>query len=225
MLRDHKVRFRREESIESIALDCRRKAGNENDAFFNIVVFVEKILPGILAKLNKGVLDIKFDVPDGVEPLAYVTHNPPTLHIHPQVWDEANLGEPGARRIVAHEIGHLVLHDHYAQPFSDDETAQIKFVQKEERGEWQANAFASYFLLTSRVLELYESAKEIAQACNIPPDIAEDRVAAANEEKRRCEFRARCAQYTGDFCTCGNATLRPFGAGTKCDTCGKVRAG
>jgi Zn-dependent peptidase ImmA (M78 family) len=112
----------------------------------------------MLVRLKKGQLEIKFDVLDGAEPLAYVTHNPPILHINQGVWEEAKLGEPEARRIVAHEIGHLVLHDHYAQPFSVDESAQIKFVQKEERAEWQANAFASYFLLPSRVLASYQTA-------------------------------------------------------------------
>jgi Zn-dependent peptidase ImmA (M78 family) len=226
MRRDHKVRFRREESIESIALECRQEAGNQNDAFFNVTDFVERVLPRILIRLKKGVLQIKFDVQDGDEFFpAYVTHNPPTLHIHSEIWADAKLGEPEARRVVAHEVGHLVLHDHYAQPFSADESAQIKFVQKEERGEWQADTFASYFLLAKRVLASYQTAKEVAQAASIPTDVAEDRVAAAREEQLRQERIARSRKYTGDFCTCGNATLRPFGLGTKCETCDQVHPG
>src|SRR4051812_28973909 len=107
MLRDHKVCFRREESIESAAFDCRCKAANQNDALFNIVTFIEAVLPAELKRLGKGRLEIKFDVNDGDDPPAYVTHNPPVLHVHPDVWELAKLGEPEARYILAHEVGHL----------------------------------------------------------------------------------------------------------------------
>jgi hypothetical protein len=48
---------------------------------------------------------------------------------------DAGLGIPYARYVLAHEIGHIVLHDEFAVAFSDDKAAQLKYVQDEESGE------------------------------------------------------------------------------------------
>ena len=36
--------------------------------------------------------------------------------------------------MVAHEIGHIILHDKFAVAFSDDKAAQLPYVQDEESG-------------------------------------------------------------------------------------------
>ena len=57
-----------------------------------------------------------------------------------------------ARFILAHEIGHIVMHSHYRQAFSYDEKNGIKFVQPEERAETQAHWFATHFLVPNRLI-------------------------------------------------------------------------
>jgi hypothetical protein len=57
MLHDYKVRFRSEDGLAEAALSCRKFAGNHNLARFNIVDFVEEVLPRILSKMNKGGLE------------------------------------------------------------------------------------------------------------------------------------------------------------------------
>jgi hypothetical protein len=223
VLRDYKVRFRTEESLAEEALACRLFAGNENFARFNVVEFVERILPSILARRRKGPLKIEFfDAREGETP-AYVTFKPLTLHVDREVWELAKLGEPEAKFIIAHEIGHILFHDHHAQGFSNDPSQQIKFAQKEERAEWQANTFASYFLILPRIVEAFHSSQELARACEVPQQLADERYEAAAEARRRSERCARAKGYTGDICECGNLTLVANGVCTKCDTCGRVR--
>jgi hypothetical protein len=226
MLRDYKVRFRSEESLAESALTYRRLAGNENLARFNVIDFIERVLPSILARMKKGPLHIDFfDAREGDIP-AYVTFDPLTLHVDREVWHLADLGEPDAKFIMAHEVCHILFHDHYAQAFSNDPKEQIKFVQHEERAEWQANTFASYFLVTPQIVEAFDSAQELAKSCEVPQSLANERFEAAAEARRRSARCARAKSYTGDPCdNCGNFTLVDQGASTKCDTCGTVCQG
>jgi hypothetical protein len=229
--RDYKVPFRREESLADSALACRKFAGNENFARFNVVEFVERVLPRILEKKKKGHLTIKFfDAIEGAAP-AYVEFNPSmtlhvdrsmTLHVDRETWELANLGDPYSKFVIAHEVGHIILHDHYAQAFSDDPNAQITFAQDEESAEWQANTFASYFLVTPQVLGAFRDPQELSRSCEVLQALANERFEAAEEARRRSERCARARGYTGDACrNCGNFTLIVSCLSTKCDTCGE----
>ena len=123
---DHKVRFRREELLADTALLWRREAGNENLSYFNIIEFLEKVL---LRKIKRPFKIKFFDASEGEKP-AYVTFDrQTTLHVDSEVWRLAELGEPDARFIIAHEIGHLLLHDHDAKAFSNSPDDQIKYAQ------------------------------------------------------------------------------------------------
>lgn len=225
MFHDYKVAFRREETLANLALSCRQFAGSENAASFNVVKFIERDLPRILTRMKKGPLQIKFfDMQEGEKP-AFVTYNPLALHVDREIWELADIGDPTARLILAHEIGHILLHDHHAQGFSDDPTRQVKFAQKEERAEWQANTFASYFLVTRAVLGSYSSPLEIANCCNVPLSLAEDRVTSATEEREREERCARSKGNTGRFCgNCWNSTLVIRGTTAECQSCGFRKA-
>jgi hypothetical protein len=78
MLRDYKVPFCREETLAESALFCRSFARSETLARFNVVDFVERVLPLILARLKKGPLTTSFfDAAEGDIP-AYVTFTPLT---------------------------------------------------------------------------------------------------------------------------------------------------
>ena len=225
MRSNYKVPFRNEEAIATLALQCRRDAENENLARFNIIEFVEHVLPRVLKRLKKGTLEIELFSACGDEKLAKVIlrqGKAPILRVDKEIWDLAVLGEPDAKFIIAHEVGHLVLHDHYAQAFSIGPVEQGKFVQEEEQSEWQANTFASYFLIPRRVLAAFPTSEELARCCEVPRWLSDQRFAAALEEQRRSERRVRAKAYTGDSCgDCGSFTMLPDGIFLRCDTCGK----
>jgi hypothetical protein len=208
---DHKVLFRREEAIEEIAAEWRREAGNYNSGYFNIVDFVEEVLS---RKLKKRPLFISFFDTGADDEPAYVTFKPSTLHVDSEIWGLARIGDPYARYIIAHEVGHLVLHDHDAQAFSNDPNDQIIFESMNEvSAEWQANTFARYFLLPTHIVASIGSTEELVNSCGVYTNLARDRLAAVQTAKSR--------RYGGDACSdCGNFTLLPNGAAWKCNTCG-----
>jgi hypothetical protein len=188
--RDYKVTFRREESIESLAWRCRLAAGLEFLSYFSIVDYIEQFL----AKwLKGGVRLCFFDMNPGDDP-ARVEYNPTTLYIDREVWELAKLGEPEARFIVAHEIGHLVLHDHNAKAFSNDPDAQIRFAPNEYSAEWQATIFAYYFLLPTVVVASFEDPLDLSKSCAVPQEVAAHRHNAVRRSQRPAVIRE------GDFC-------------------------
>jgi len=211
MRRDHHVNFMREEKISEIALAWRQAAANENFSYFNVIEFIERVLR---KRLKKGTLHIEFFemLPGG--DAAYITFDPLTLHIDKEIWDLAKIGDPDARYIIAHEIGHIILHDHFAKAFSIDPAIQLKFDVKQRSAEWQANTFAAYFLLPTHVIAAFDCVEDVVRACSVNSDLARERFAAVRETK------SRSAKYEGDPCNkCGDFTLDCNG---RCNTCGSA---
>jgi IrrE N-terminal-like domain len=221
MLKDYYVEFRREEDIAEIALAWRKAAQNENSAYFNVVEFVETVLR---RTLSRGPINIEFfDAPED-QPPAYVTFAPSlTLRVDRELWDLAKLGDPEARFIIAHEIGHLILHNHNAKGFSDDPTARIKFGEKEHSAEWQADTLAAYFLLPTHIVAAFGTIRELAIASGVEEWLACTRFQAVMWSCiRRSAYIRNIARYEGECCeNCGNFTLVAVGTALKCETCGK----
>jgi Zn-dependent peptidase ImmA (M78 family) len=164
----------------------------------------------------KGRLQIElYDRSKNDDP-AYVTFKPLTLHIDRKIWTSAGDGEAYARYVVAHEIGHIVLHDEFAVAFSDKETAQLKYLQDEESGEWQANIFAGYFLAPDHVALKLQDPDVLAGLCVITDELAARRLTEAKNTKIILN-----PTYEGEMCSgCGSFTLVRNGTDMKCDTCG-----
>ena len=79
---------------------------------------------------GKGKLHIEFHSPDELPEGACITFSPLTLHIIKRIWDDAGAGQTYARFIVAHEIGHIVLHDELAVAFSNDKEAILRICRR-----------------------------------------------------------------------------------------------
>jgi len=212
-LNDYEVIFRREETIAEIALDWRKESGEENSADFSIVKFVDSVLAKKFQKKDPLHFDF-FDMEVGEKP-AWVSYQPLTLHIDREVWEYARLGDPTSRFIVAHEVGHLILHDHHAKAFSSDTQARRNQI-KEISAEWQANIFATHFLLPDHIVLAHNDPGDLAKSCSVTRELAKDRVGALGEATRPCP------KIEGDFCIrCGDFTKRVNGS-IRCTTCGDV---
>lgn len=207
VLDDYKVDFLREESIAETALAWRKEADNAFSAYFNIVDFVVRILT---KKIKRAFKIQFFKADEGAKP-AFVTFVPHrTLHIDEDVWRLAELGEPEARFVVAHEVGHLILHDHHAKSFSKNPADKITFAEDEYSAEWQANVFASYFLAPTHIILAFPSFSELKASCVINDSITESRHRALAP---KCSVVVR----DGALCTkCGNFTVTSDGACTIC---------
>lgn len=66
-----------------------------------------------------------------------------TLYIRDTVYQDICCGEPRGRFTVAHELGHIIL-AHQITVNRESSTTEMK---KYENSEWQANTFASEFLM------------------------------------------------------------------------------
>jgi hypothetical protein len=212
-LRDYYVPLLAEETIARTAIEWRRAAGIALKPDFNIVTFFEAVLVKHL-KRAKGTLKVDFfDMESGSDP-AYVTIDDPskrsidrqiTLHVDKETWSMARIGEPAARVIVAHEIGHIVLHAHYERAaFSRGSEVRLKAHVQERSAEWQADTFMGYLLLPACMVRAYNSPREIAAGCSVPSDLAEDRFGTV---RRQVIYRQKCP----DRCPkCGDIDCQGF---------------
>lgn len=155
-----------EPTIRSLVDEWRLSGGIENKWQFNIVHFVENVIQKRYKA--KGELQINFyDQVDG-EPPAYVTYKPLTLNVDRTVWDLALRNDPDARWIIAHETGHIILHDHTAKPFSrNPHLLKLKNYMKENSAEWQADTWAFHLLMPDFILNCVEDAENLAFGCNV----------------------------------------------------------
>jgi len=146
-----------------------------------------------------------------------VKYRPSRLYCDQGVWLDADLGEPNARWIVGHEIGHLVLHDYHAKAFSSDPTLRIKFDEKEYSAEWQADTFVSHLYLPDELLRNMESAEEAAIKFGVPLEFAVERW---NTFTRVYQKKRKLA---GDLCSrCGDLLSGENGMLMICRTCSSV---
>ncbi len=173
---------------------------------------------------KKGRLAIKFferqfaqDDPAYVE-FASQRDNYVTLHVDQLVWRRAKSDESDAREILAHEIGHILLHDHHANAFSSDKAQQKLFegTSKEDFAEWQAITFAGHLLVPTYVVQKFPRVDILAAATNAPEKLIGERIASVKNVKK-----ALAPIYEQDVCSrCGNVTLLRNGPSIKCATCG-----
>jgi hypothetical protein len=186
---------------------------------FNICEFVLGSLTRHFSA--KGRLEIEFyDRGRDIDDPAYVTFKPLKLHVDRKVWQAAQNGEAYARFILAHEIGHIVLHDEFALAFSDEEAAQLKYLENIESAEWQANVFADYFLVPDHIALKLHDTDVVAGLCVVTDDLAKRRLKDAKNSRVVLN-----PTYVGEMCSeCGNFTLTLNGALIKCDTCESTMA-
>lgn len=150
-----------------------------------------------------------------------------TLHVIDAIWADAGLGKDYARRIVAHEIGHLVLHyNEYAiiqqqeMAFSEGRLAPYKFIEPAESCECQANTFADFFLVPDHLAIKYDDAATIAVLC-----LVTDEEAARRLDEAKSSRKIIFPLYEGNMCgECSNLTLVRKGTCMTCDTCGSINS-
>lgn len=179
--------------------------------YFNVVDFVHKVFQ---RRRHRGQrLTIKFIERAASGPPAKVTYEPLTLHVRVDVWEAARKDELWARYIVAHECGHLILHDHEAKGFSSPDAKRLPTEDQVRSAEWQADRFADFLLVPTVISERQSDAHTLAIRCGVPLEIAYRRMSEVQElwnmtatlhdiqqcdhcfgfEARRIDSRVRCA--------------------------------
>lgn len=213
IVRDYLAPLRHEEEIADYAQKLRSLARLRLRFPIDVVegakFLMERPLP---LKGRLGLL--RSDHKDKSSP-AYVTFDPLTLHVDEELWTLATLNDDYCRFVLAHELGHVILHNKGMQPYSgkvDDFTAKSF---QERSAEWQADVFACHFLAPDELARLSCSSQELCTNAVITIERAEQVLSSLN-----CRKIWSRPQQIGDVCDfCGNFTVFQNSIFMKCVTC------
>lgn len=112
---------------------------------------------------------------------AFVKFRPLELHIWIRDWQYASLGKGFENFILAHELGHIVMHRNYQQCFSKGLEQKINFIKADESAETQANRFAAQFLAPDSMAIWCSSERDLIQRFGYPNVYAEAKMADMRE--------------------------------------------
>ncbi len=189
MHRDNKVRSRSSAVVRGFAHEWRNSADRGLNTYISVANYLEYLMP---KKLHKKQIAISIceNLKDGL--LAYVEFKDSadrmTVHtnllVEKEIWELAKLGDPHSNFILAHELGHIVMHNSDAQPFSNDVSQRFRFLSPDESAECQADLFADNFLIPDNIVDAFSSVDDLARACNVPIECARRRYVQRRIDRR-----------------------------------------
>lgn len=153
------------EDIRCLARSVRTLIGQENKCKFPVILFFERVLPELFP-------DYKFlIVPDSEmikNAYAITCHQRKYMKIRESVYVRANEGVGRDLFTIAHEIGHLFMHNCETVSFTRVNT----FAKQAYRSaEWQANQFAAELLMPYDLIK-DSSIEEIVEKCCVSTEAA-----------------------------------------------------
>lgn len=165
MIDDFKVDPRSAKEIEALSLAWRDALGVPNEWAPNMLRLLEIELPK-LPKLGQFALIARSD-PEMGDAEAYTQFNPPHIVIRNSVYQLARKADGRSRMTLAHELGHLVMHPGASKLRSDYPPSTNHEVRPFESAEWQANKFASLFLMPLHIVRDFTSASQLSESCHV----------------------------------------------------------
>ncbi|MEQ4693441.1 ImmA/IrrE family metallo-endopeptidase [Providencia manganoxydans] len=157
----HRVSPRSKKEIMMIALEIRKLLQLENTKKINLVGLVELFIHHDLMEI------VEDSELEGRYALTYPDEN--LIKIRNSVYDDLCNGSNRARFTIAHEIGHLFMHKNQSA-FARGGSKNHKIY---EDGEWQADTFASYFLINKDLVDKSMTANDISRTFGVSYTAAE----------------------------------------------------
>ncbi len=153
------------EDIRRFIRDLKRKVGLEYELYFPILPFVENVLPLLIPDFQFEVAPV--DEMGGKHGETYPSKN--IMRIREDVYLRAAAGEGRDRLTIAHEVGHLFMHE-------DDSIALCRLAPDEqlkpfEDPEWQADAFGGELLASSYLIKGMTE-REVQEKCGVSSSAA-----------------------------------------------------
>jgi hypothetical protein len=159
MFDDYPVAYRSDSEIEEVADKTRRR-------LFGADLPSAKILEGLRRFQSLTIVPQPDDMFGDYD--AYVSANPKRLFCRQSVHDQAQRGGVGASGILAHEVGHFVLHPAKEIRFLATGGNVAPFsIHPNESAEKQAWLFADAFQMPSWSVWQVENVAELAHLCNV----------------------------------------------------------
>ncbi|MDR3472021.1 MAG: ImmA/IrrE family metallo-endopeptidase [Devosia sp.] len=214
---DFKVRRRWPSEIADLAARWRQAGSDGHSAnWFDVVNFLNDIVvPGLASKDRR----VEIELVDDEEPeQAWVDIAKGKLFVRGAVWQKAKQHDPRARLIIAHEIGHLILHTDQVYSFTKPYEYGLRSIEDNESAEHQANWFAWSLLLPDSVL--LRLRKTLTTSSIATLTLVEDKVVELRLNQLALDKRYR-GSFTGDECPeCGSLDVARNGITSVCDQCG-----
>lgn len=163
-----KVRPLSTETISSTANEIRNQLHPSTSHFIDIVRVLEINLPLLIP-------DFEFEICTVDELGSDHGRTYPDqmrIEIREDIYEGAIWGQGRDRFTLAHELGHLVLHQDV--PFTHNTTNSLN-MKIYENSEWQADIFASAFLMPDELIKNCTNIDEIAQKCKVSVSAARAR--------------------------------------------------
>jgi len=148
------------DNIRKYVRELKRQVGLENQLYFPILPFVENVLPLIIEDFQLEIVPVS--EMEGMHGETYPSKN--LIRIREDVYLRAAAGEGRDRLTIAHEVGHLFMHE-------DDAIALCRLDPNEklkpyEDPEWQADAFGGELLASSYLIKNM-TVREIQGKCGV----------------------------------------------------------
>jgi|GEM_PF-3743782 len=164
------------EQIELFASNFRRHLAVHDQPWIDILRILDLELAKLLPSLSFIVVESS-ELEDGI--LAFTTHEPLSIVVSNIVYDQASCGDPAARMVLAHELGHLLLH----RPRRLSHFPNAMFNHHDHAAmEMEAHQFAMAFLMPLNLVEGM-SLDEISELFGVSSRQAELRKAQLNGMK------------------------------------------
>lgn len=212
---DYKVSRRYRENVTDLAAQWRsaRSEWANSNRFDVVRLLVDHVLPDLTK--NGRQFELRVVENDREEAEAWVDFEIGEMCVQQYVWDNALAQQEHARLVIAHEIGHLILHRDQVFAFSRGLEKKLDFLAPEESAEQQANWFAAALLLPDNVMRRLADKDDFVVAT----------LALVGEQlvrvrRREVEKDKRYRNYTGDQCECGSLEVVRVGILTMCQACG-----
>lgn len=143
--------------IEEIAEELRRVLGIENTAYVDVIYVLENVLPVFDAEFS---LDIVPDEELDAHARAYPEDH--TIKIRESVYEGARNENGRDRFTIVHEIFHFLWHGRKRISLARNPDE----IKTYEDPEWQADAFAGYFLMPTHLIRGLD-APQIMELCGV----------------------------------------------------------
>ena len=187
--RDTKLAIpRSRDSIRRDAFLLRVKLGLKHELYFDIVRFLENVLPIANPEFCLEVVDDTDAEVSGIQAEYIPRLN--VIRVKQSVYDAAVCGHWWARSTLAHELGHYYYHDEQNVRYA--KLAPFEKVPPDFDQERQANIFAAELLAPLHLIEGM-SVKQVGDACGVPYAIADRQIRTLERVKIR-QNRKRAAK-------------------------------
>jgi hypothetical protein len=169
------------QNIEEIALAWREALSVESSWAPELSAILERKLPTLWPDFS---LIVRPDTEMvGVE--GYTTFSPPMIVLPDTGYQDLVRQRHRARWTAAHELGHLFLHEATTKHRDTDPVVNKTIDRAYNSAEWQANRFASEFLMPEHVVSQFESAEELSRNCGVSLQAATRRFGEIRPEPGR----------------------------------------